>query len=452
MDLKNKTVTVIGLGKTGLSSTLFLKTRGVKRVRVSENSASAKVKEAIEILKREGIEFESQAHTRDFITGSDLIVTSPGVKFNSKPILWAKAENIELISEIELAFRFCPCPIVAVSGTNGKSTVTTLIGKILAESGRDAVVCGNIGTPFIEKVPEVTKDSLVVLETSSFQLQFIKYFKPFIGVLLNISQNHLDWHPDMVHYINAKSNLFKNQGKEDFAILNSDDKNLQPLKNRINADIYYFSRKNPVKGAFIKEGKFYVALDGIEKELFDISEVKLPGAHNLENILASILVSSICNTDSSSIRKGVTDFKGLEHRFEFVDLVDGVKYIDDSKSTTVDATLKAISSLDERVVLIAGGRDKGSNFFLLRGHMDDKMKHLVLIGEAREKIAKALNGLVPISLASSLKEAVLIARQKARAGECVLLSPMCTSFDMFKNFEERGECFKEIVFEIKNSG
>ncbi|MBM3252950.1 MAG: UDP-N-acetylmuramoyl-L-alanine--D-glutamate ligase [Candidatus Omnitrophica bacterium] len=451
MDLKRKKITVVGLGKTGISSTLFLRKCGLSKIRVTENTLSRDIKKIAALLLKRDIEVEIGKHTKNFIKGSDLIVTSPGVKLNSKPLLWARQENIEIISEIELAYQFCKAPIIAVTGTNGKSTVTALIGKILADANKNAIVCGNIGTPFIEKVPNITENDIVVLETSSFQLAFVKDFKPHIALLLNISQNHLDWHNNMNQYLDAKCNIFKNQSKKDFVILNYEDKNLHSIKDRINSNLYYFSRKNKVRGAYIKANKFYISLNGSIKEMFGASETRLKGEHNLENILAAIVATALYEVSPTSIRKSVADFEGLEHRFELVDTLGGVKYINDSKSTTVDSTLKAINSCEEKVVLIAGGRDKGSDFTVLKTAFDNKLRHVILIGEAKEKIAKNLRGFVPFTFASSIKEAVLIARRKALVGDCVMLSPMCASFDMFKNFEERGNIFKKLIFGIKNS-
>lgn len=450
MNLKGRRVTVIGLGKTGISSAIFLKDSGYS-VRVSESARGADFKDSLALLKKYGIRYETGGHTQDFIKESDFVITSPGVRLDSKAILWAMEENIRIISEIELAYKFCPAPIIAVTGTNGKSTVTTLIGKILTDAGKEAVVCGNIGIPFIEKIPSIKKEDIVVLEASSFQLMFIEDFKAHIAILLNISQNHLDWHKEMSGYINAKSNIFKNQTKDDFAILNFNCADLAAIRDSINSRLYYFSLKDKVRGAYIKDKKFFVSLNGISKEIDIGSRISIKGEHNMENILAALIAVTLCKVETDSIKKSIAHFKGLEHRFEHVALIDGVKYINDSKSTTVDSTLKAVNTCDGKVVLIAGGRDKGSDFTSLRCLSENKLKHLVLIGEAKEKIADALYGLIPITSCKSIDEAVLAAKSMSTKGDYVLLSPMCTSFDMFKNFEERGDIFKKAVLSIKNS-
>jgi UDP-N-acetylmuramoylalanine--D-glutamate ligase len=450
MHLKGGRVTVIGLGKTGISSAVFLKDHGYS-VKVSESARGADFKDSLSLLKKYGIRYETGGHTQDFIKESDFVVTSPGVRLDSKAILWAREENIKIISEIELAYKFCPAPIIAVTGTNGKSTVTTLIGKILTDANRSAVVCGNIGVPFIEKIPSIKKEDIVALEVSSFQLMFIKDFKAHIAILLNISQNHLDWHKDMANYINAKSSIFKNQTKDDFAVLNFNCTSLATIRDSINSKLYYFSLEKKVEGAYIEGKKFYVSLNGVSREINISSQIPLKGKHNLENILAALIAVKLYKIKNGVIKKSIANFKGLEHRFEPVALIEGVKYINDSKSTTVDATLKAVNTCDGKVILIAGGRDKGSDFTLLRNLSENKLKHLVLIGEAKEKIAASLDGLAPAISCKSIKEAVLVAKSMATKGDYVLLSPMCTSFDMFKNFEERGDIFKKAVLSIKNS-
>lgn len=425
-----KIATIVGLGISGFGAAILLTKNGWK-VRVTEEADTPEIKERIRVLSKAGeIKFEIGRHTRDFIAGADLVATSPGARDDAKPIVWARQLNIPVIDEIELGYRFCPAKIVAVTGTNGKSTTVTLIGEILKAGGLNAVVCGNIGTSFCEEVLRFKKDTIAVLEVSSFQLQRIANFRPYISVILNVTQNHLDRHKDFNEYLNAKLNIFKNQKKSDWAILNYEDKNLKNLARQIKPRILFFG-------------------DEKSQGLLSPHGLALIGIHNLKNAAAAMLAGEIFKVKPEKIKEALRNFKGLEHRFEFADEIEDVRFINDSKATTVDAAMCAIRSIDKPIILIAGGRDKGSDFTVLRNLIEEKVKAIVLIGEAKRKIRTQLLGTAPMYEAKTMKEAVSLSFNLATRGDCVLLSPMCASFDMFKNFEERGDLFKTAVRGLK---
>ena len=445
-----KTAVVVGLGISGVGASLLLRKKGWK-VKVTEEIDSPQVRAKIASFGKVAseMEFEIGKHTRDFIKGADLVVTSPGVRDESGPLKWAKEMKIPVIDEIELGYRFCPARIVAVTGTNGKSTTVTLIGKILKAAGYDAVVCGNIGSSFAEKTLSLKKDSVVVLELSSFQLQRIDTFRPYVSVFLNLTQNHYDRHKDLKEYINAKMNIFMNQKMGDWAILNYEDKNFKQVKKRIKSRVLYFGNPPTKDSAYLNDGTICINVKGKPKRVVSTDDLMLQGQHNLKNAMAAILVGLIFKADIETMRDVLKSFRGLEHRCEFVEKFGGVRFINDSKSTTVDSAICAINAINRPVILIAGGRDKGSDFTLLRSIAENKLKAIVLIGESREKIKTQLLGTTLMHEADDLSDAVNLSFNAAEKGDVVLLSPMCASFDMFKNFEHRGEIFKEAVILLK---
>ncbi|MEI8176701.1 MAG: UDP-N-acetylmuramoyl-L-alanine--D-glutamate ligase, partial [Candidatus Omnitrophota bacterium] len=378
-------------------------------------------------------------------------VTSPGAKDSILPLAWARSLRIPVVDEIEIGFRYCPAKIVAVTGTNGKSTTTTLIGDILKAGDIDAVVCGNIGYSFCEKVLGLTAASVVVLEVSSFQLQRTVMFRPQVALFLNLTRNHLDRHADLDEYLQAKMKIFANQKRSDWAILNNEDKVVSLARKKIAAKVIAFGRSAAINGAFCKDRAIYLHSGDELKRFISADELALPGDHNIDNAMAALLVGQIFGLKPETIRRALKHFKGLEHRFEAVDEIRGVRFINDSKATTVDAALKAINSVTTPVILIAGGRDKGSDFTPLRAQLSQKLRAVILIGEAKEKIRTQLMGALELHDASSLDHAVALGLEIARKGETVLLSPMCASFDMFRNFEERGEYFKKAVHSLKKT-
>jgi UDP-N-acetylmuramoylalanine--D-glutamate ligase len=451
MDFVDKRVTIIGLSDSGFSAARLLKRLNAK-VQVSEARDEDDVKNRLKMLK--DVDFETGSHTKQFIAKSDIVVVSPGVPLDAMPIRWATECNIPIIGEMELGAMFCNAPIIAVTGTNGKSTTATLIHNILKENKITSFLRGNIGTPICEDVLDIPSDSLVVLEVSSFQLETIKSFRPKISVFLNLTQDHLDRYRDMNEYESAKIRIFVNQKNSDYAILNYDSPIIRGFSNKIRTKNFYFSTREKVKGAYLEDNKLFVDLGDGAIEVARREDINLPGEHNLENALAAILTVKIINR-KAKLLPALKEFIGLKHRFQLVSEIDGVKFIDDSKSTTVHSTLRALESLPGNVVLIAGGKDKGSEYSLVTKQAR-QLKYLVLIGEARQKIKDAFYGLnIPIKEAKTMEEAVSIAKDNAREGDIVLLSPMCSSFDMFKDYKERGEVFTKAVLDelsLKYSG
>jgi len=445
-----KIAVVVGLGISGFGAALLLHKKGWK-VRVTDEKGNHEVKQRVKDLNKRcpGIEFEIGSHSRELLRDAELVVTSPGVMDSSRPLTRARESNIPIIDEIELGFRYCPGRIVAVTGTNGKSTTTTLIGGVLKAGGYDTCVCGNIGYSFCERVLNFNKETVAVLEVSSFQLQRVKRFRPFVSLFLNITQNHFDRHKDFKEYFEAKTNIFENQKKSDWAIVNYENKYLRRLEKHISPKVLYFSGPASRPGSCVKNGAIYANCKQVPKKpVCAVDSLALKGEHNLKNSQAAALVGLIFKIKRDKIQKALESFKGLEHRFEYVCDYKGVTFINDSKATTVDAAICAIRSLKRPVVLIAGGKDKGSDFTVLRTLISRKVKRIVLIGQATEKIKTQLMGTVPSYKARDLSSAVSLSYELAKRGDVVLLSPMCASFDMFKNFEERGERFKESVTEL----
>jgi len=453
MDLANKKVTVIGLGKSGLAAALLLKEHGAE-VRVSDSAKNAELEENTRQLANQSIEFELSSHTEAFINGSDLVVASPGVGISSQPLIWAREKNIPVIGEIELAYSFCPSPVIAISGTNGKSTVTTLIGEIFRKKlGDEKVkVGGNIGVPFSSIIPGLGEDSIAILEISSFQLERVKSFKPKISCLLNVTQDHLDRYTSMDEYFDTKKRIFNNQEEDDFAILNYDMPKIKSLKEEIKPKTLYFSKHRLPKscdGAYVENGQLIIRKDKKFQWVTSIEELSFEGDHNIQNALAAVLAGFLLEIEPDIMRQALLDFKSLPHRFQTVEVINGVRFIDDSKATNIDSVIKALDCCHNGVVLIAGGRDKGTDYKPLVKAVKQKVKNLILIGEAKEKIAEDLANTKPITFVETIEEAVKLAHDKASKGNIVLLSPICASFDMFSSYKERGEAFRRAVSNLK---
>jgi len=425
MNLKDKNVTVIGLGNSGFNAAMLAVDNGAK-VCATDAGDSPALREVKKRLEAKGIKVEIGVHTEDYIKASDLVVVSPGAEETSLAIKWARARKIPVIGEMEFGYRFCKGRIIAITGTNGKSTVTTLIGQILKDGGFDTVVCGNIGNSLCGEIGRIGKNTWVVLEVSSFQLETIVDFKPNIAVILNITDDHMDRYSKFSDYFAEKLKVFKNQDKNDHLVLNYDAENLRPLADGAKSKVLFYKKSPAV--------------------IFDTG---LKGVHNTENILASILVSSIVGVKAPSTLRSIKNFKGLSHRFETVAVIDGVEYIDDSKSTTVDSTARAVDSCKSPVILIAGGKDKHSDYSAIKAKVKARVKDLILIGEAKDAIAKALRGATAMHSAKDMDEAVRLARGLAEKGDSVLLSPMCSSFDMYTSYKHRGEVFRKAVDGIR---
>jgi UDP-N-acetylmuramoylalanine--D-glutamate ligase len=445
VDLNGKQVLVVGLGKSGVASALFLKSRGA-RVTVSDAKTEDELRAEIPALLDHGIAVETGGHGERTFRGQDLIVVSPGVPVDAPPLVQARTLGESVIGEIELAAQFLPGPIVAITGSNGKTTTTTLSGEILTACGFSTLVGGNIGTPAISLVDRAKKEDYVVLEVSSFQLETIQTFRPKVAVVLNVTPDHLDRHRTFQAYVDAKARIFENQNGDDFAVLNADDPTCVSLGNRTKAQVCWFSRKKEVdQGASVRDGRVLFRKAGSQTEVMQVSEIPLKGAHNVENALAGICVGMLLGGKAEKIRSAVQKFKAVEHRLEFVASVRGVDFYNDSKATNVDATIKALESFPANIHIILGGKDKGSDYTVLNDLLRQRVKRVYTIGAAAAKIESQIRGTTEIVHAETLDNAVRRAAGAAVPGDVVLLAPACASFDQFRSYEHRGQVFKEIV-------
>jgi UDP-N-acetylmuramoylalanine--D-glutamate ligase len=483
MELKDKKIVVVGLARTGVAVARFLVERGAL-VTVTDMKDEAALSQFLAKLSGLPIRFELGRHEENSFLSSDLIVVSPGVPMEIAPIKLARDRKQTVISEIELASLFIHAPILAITGTNGKTTTTTLAGEIFRGCGFRTFVGGNIGNPLINAVttstnsisggeqgseeeatqsykgvrrgaddeanavirPKADSYDRVVAEISSFQLEGISSFHPKVAVLLNITEDHLDRYDSFEDYAAAKARIFENMDGSDFAVLNMDDPMVAAWGPKgTGARIVPMSREKELsQGIFYKDGLISYRWEGKE-ELFPTAGFLLKGVHNLDNIMAALASTLLLGCDAERARKTVEGFRGLPHRMELVSSAAGVSWYNDSKGTNVGSVVKSLESFEKGVTLIAGGRDKGGDYAPLAGLVKERVDHLILIGEAREKIRDALGGLTDTRLAASLEEAVELAREVTAAGGVVLFSPACSSFDMFKNYEERGERFAELV-------
>ena len=444
MDLKGKKVLVVGLARTGIATAKFLKAKG-SLVTTTEVKPKEEMEEAVQALEGMDISTEWGGHQTETFLKQDIIVVSPGVDLNIEPIQKAIKQGVKVISEIELAYHFIHAPIIAVTGTNGKTTTTLLVGEMLKEDGRKVGVGGNVGEPLILFADGKDRWEVLVVEISSFQLEAIKDFRPRISVLLNITEDHLDRYPRYDDYIEAKVRVFANQNSGDLAVLNRDDPIVMQFREKVKAKKVLFSLKEKLgEGAFSNGQTIFLRL-GEKGEEYSIAKTPLKGIHNVENMMAALTTARIFGCSKKSIQTVLDRFKGLEHRLEFVREIKGVRFYNDSKGTNVGSVVKSLQSFSEPVTLIAGGKDKNGDLSPLEALIQKRVKHLILIGEAKERMNRELGGLTDTVMAKTMEEAVVLARQKAKGGEVVLLSPACSSFDMFKDYKERGQVFKEAV-------
>jgi len=444
-ELAGKKVTVVGLGRSGRAAAQLLLKVGAK-VLVSEALPADAMEPNLAVLRERGVELELGGHRLESFLGADLIVVSPGVDPEILPLRAARAEGIPVIGEVELAYRFASATFVGVTGTNGKSTTVSLIGEMLHKADRPVVVAGNIGLPLCEIALSLTPEHIVVTELSSFQLETTETFRCHIGVLLNITPDHLNRHSDMEGYLRAKAMIFERQGESDYAVLNADDELCMSLVGSIRAELLLFSRRSRVeRGCYLDQGDIVFRRGGTTTRICPIEEITIKGVHNLENAMAATAVASLLNVQPPLICRSLRDFAGLEHRLELVQERDGIIFVNDSKGTNVGAAIKSLESFHGPIILIAGGRDKKGDFTALAEAARGKVKALILLGEARGKLKQAFLGIAPAWEAADMAEAVRKAYSLARAGDVILLSPACASFDMFANFEERGRAFKEEV-------
>ncbi len=435
-------IAVMGAGTSGVSAALLLRSLGAK-VFLSD---CKKVKaEIVERLRLHGIEIEEMGHT-DRILGCQLIVPSPGIPLTNPWLSRARASGIPIIGELELGYRFTKAPICAVTGTNGKSTVVSWITHMLRN--KDAVSCANIGNPITSVC---RKAKMLVAEISSFQLETIIDFRPRVAVILNIDQDHIDRHEDFESYKKAKARIFENQNEDDYLVLFYDDPAVSTLGENAKSRVFYFSLENEVEGAYLKDNTLYLRVEGQTTELVKKNELPLQGVHNIANALSSALSAYFMGATIEEIRDGLRTFRGLPHRLEFVDEIKGIRFVNDSKGTNPHAVLWALRSMESPVVLIMGGEDKNLDFSVLRKIIAEKVRKLILIGETRPKMRETFKNTVDIAEAETLEDAVKSAFESAQPGDIVLLSPGCASFDMFRNYKERGERFKDAVRKLRES-
>ena len=444
MDLSGKQILVIGLARTGRECARFLAQRGA-RVWVTDRRTAADLKSEIESLEGLGVHYRLGGEEAAWLDGLDYVIPSPGVPQGNALLQQAAAQGIPVIGEIELAYRFFNAPLVAITGTNGKSTTTTLIGEMIKASGQKAFVGGNLGAPFVGALGE--NWDWGVLEISSFQLEWIDKFRPRIAVLLNVTEDHLDRYASFADYRAAKERIFEAQTGDDVAIINRDDPLVWDMRDRIKARVISFGFSETVEGAFAAGGEI-VWRAGAKQERFPLHGAKLHGVHNLENMMAAVAAAKCAGVKSAAIQETLENFPGLEHRLEFVREKGAVRYYNDSKGTNVGAVVKSLASFEEPVILLAGGVDKGGDYAPLREGIRRKVCRLVLFGQAKEIIARALGTLTETVIVDDLYEAVRDAASHARAGDVVLLSPACSSFDQFRNYAERGKVFKSLVQQL----
>ncbi|MFR6018081.1 MAG: UDP-N-acetylmuramoyl-L-alanine--D-glutamate ligase [Paraclostridium sordellii] len=452
MDLNNKIVLLVGMAKTGVSTIKKLDKLGAKII-VNDIKSKDQLKDIIKQIENlDSVEYILGHHLED-ISNIDLTIVSPGVPLDLPFIKKLQSENINIIGEVELAYKLSKNPtFVGITGTNGKTTTTSLVGEIFKKASKDSYIVGNIGNPVIDTVDLTDENSFLITELSSFQLESIEDFKPRVSTIINITEDHLNRHHTMENYINAKANIFKNQDANDFCILNYDDEIVRELGNKTNAKVLYFSQKEKVsQGAYLDDNNnIVIKVNDKEIKLLNKDELSLPGNHNLENCMAAILMSYVLGIDLEIIKDTLKTFKSVEHRLEFVTDKDGIMFVNDSKGTNPDSTIKAITSYDKPIVLIAGGKDKQSDFTEMISYATKNVKAIVLLGETADKIEQTakLQGMNNIFRVSDMKEAVKTAYKLAQSGDVVLLSPACASWDMYPNFEARGLDFKENIYNL----
>jgi len=451
MELNGKRALVVGLGKSGVASALFMKAHGA-RVTVSDTKSGDELRNEIPVLLDHGITVETGGHGDRTFRGQDLIVVSPGVPVDAPPLVQARSLGETVIGEIELAAQFLPGPVIAITGSNGKTTTTTLTGEIMAAGKFPVLVGGNIGTPAISLAERAKPDTVIVLEVSSFQLETIQTFRPRVAVVLNVTPDHLDRHRTFEIYVDAKARIFENQQGSDFAVLNADDPTCIAMAKRTKAQVFWFSRQKEVdRGAWVRDGNILFRDGSGQREILQVSEIPLKGAHNQENVLAAVCAGALMGCAPEKIRQAVHDFKAVEHRLEFVATVGGVDYYNDSKATNVDATIKALESFPANIHLILGGKDKGSDYTVLNDLIRQRVKRIYTIGAAAAKIESQVKG-AEVVHAETLENAIRKAHAVAKSGDVVLLAPACASFDQFKSYEHRGKMFKEIVRGLASTG
>ena len=447
-DLRGARVVVAGAARSGVALARFLVGRGAS-VTLSDQRQARDLGPEVAALASQGVAFEFGRHEESTFVGADLAVVSPGVPLSIPPLAAARRKGVRVVAEVEVASWYLEGTLVGITGSNGKSTTTALAGHLLTAAGRNAVACGNLGTPLIETVEEDAPDRLYVVELSSFQLEGIETFRPHVAVLLNLSPDHQDRYPDTPAYYAAKGRLFMNQTASDHAVLNQDDAGVAHLTRGIAARRHHFSRAGEVaEGAYVRGAGIVLVENGREEPVLPLEDLPLFGVHNQENVMAALLVASLCGVPASQAARGVRSFRGLPHRLERVRDIGGVLWFNDSKATNVGAAAQSIGSFAKDVVLIMGGKDKGGAFADLIPLIRGRVSHLVLLGRAKDAIAQQIGPIVPTILVEDMEDAVAAASVVAVPGGVVLLAPGCASFDQYTGFEARGEHFRTLVNEL----
>lgn len=452
--IKYKSYSIIGAARSGVAAAKLLKSKGYE-VFLSDINTQDKVKaEFAKEISENGIDAEFGKHS-DRVYESDVIVVSPGVPQNSEVIVKSISSSKKIISELELASWFCKGKIIAITGTNGKTTTTTMIGKIFEDAGYKAFVCGNIGTAFSDVVDKIGQNDIAVVETSSFQLDNVDTFKPYISILLNITPDHLDrYDKSLSNYILSKLRVAKNQDKKDYLVYDYDDEVVRKnVNDNIITKIIPFSTryalfKNFDTGAYLSNGEIVYFSSSGQENIINTKRLIIKGQHNVYNSMASVITAKIFDIKKKSIEKTLSEFKGVEHRLEFVRELNGVKFYNDSKATNVNSVWYALQGFSEPIILILGGRDKGNDYTEIEKEVKRYVRHIIALGESKQKVYEFFNGKVPVTIANSLEDAVMKAYSNSQKNNIVLLSPACASFDMFENYEHRGKEFKRIVNQL----
>ena len=445
MNLQDKKVAVIGIGKTGLATARFLAGQQA-RIALTDEKPVAAWGEALAAVETLPTDLTITPYGPEVLTGAEMVIPSPGVNPSNPILREALRRQIPILSEIELASRFLATPLIAITGTNGKTTVTTLIGEILAAAGNKVFVGGNIGAPLIGYVDGTQEADWAVVEVSSFQLQWASDFHPRVALLLNTTFDHIDYHGSFDAYRRIKESLFARQTGEDLAILNADDASTADLCRRLASRTALFSSSGAVpRGMFVDGDRLVRVAPAEAREEYPLGMIHLPGRHNIENVMAAILAARECGVPPAAIIQVVQGFRGISHRIEYAGKKNGVLYYDDSKGTNVGAVVRALQSFSAPVILLLGGRDKEGDFETLAPLIRERVREMILFGEAREKINRLIGGVVTTTLTATMKEAVGAAAKTASPGDVVLLSPGCASFDEFSSYKERGRVFQELV-------
>ncbi len=456
---KGKRVLVVGFGLSGVAVAKYMSKQGAK-VTVTDMKQKSELTESVNACADLKLEYELGKHNPKTFHTAELIVVSPGVPLNIKPLEEAREKLIPIMSEIELAAQALKEPLIAITGTNGKTTTTSLLGEMFAADEKPAYVGGNIGKPLLNYVTDEGKAQFVIAELSSFQLDITDKLTPACAIFTNLEEDHLDRYGDMGAYTNAKKRLLKNCDRNSFVVLNYDCPNVQKFAEENQGRLIWFTKRNPMEigGTFAENfcGAYYnpatkqiVARITGKEELYDLTGFRLFGEHNRENLMAAICAARAMGVSPKAIQSVIGTFKGVAHRLEFVRKKDGVFFFNDSKGTNVMSAKRALASFTANpIILIAGGKDKGMDFTPLCDLVKKRVKILILLGEAKEKINRAIGDFAETYLVGTFEEAVLLAYQKSRSGDIILLSPGCSSFDMFRNFEERGDYFKKIVSQL----